>query len=95
MTDYNTHFPRGEAGSGTDRRAATILTYYKRQLRNLDAEFHDTVVGQVGPLGRRLAGFGKLEAFVAGPWGEVSKDLATLILTLAELKMGRGRGQRG
>ena len=46
---------------------------------------------------RRLAGFGRLEAFVAGPWGEVSKDLATLILTLAELKTAaraRARGRR-
>jgi hypothetical protein len=85
------------AGRGTDRRAATIPAYYKRQLRNLDTEFHGTVDRQVGPLERRLAGFGSVEALVAGPWGEVSKDLASLIHTLAEYKMAavaRSRGQR-
>ena len=80
------HYPRGAAGRGTDRRAATIPAYYKRQLRNLDTEFHGTVDRQVGPLERRLAGFGSIEALVAGPWGEVSKDLASLIHTLAECK---------
>ena len=46
--------------------------------------FHGTAVGQTGPLVRRLEGFGKLEGLVVGPWGEGSKDLHSLVKTLAE-----------
>ena len=36
---------------------------------------------------RRLQSYGKLEGLVVGPWGEVSKDLHSLVKTLADCKV--------
>ena len=80
-------FPRGVAGKGTDRRAAGLTKLYKRKLIPLDARFHNTPVGQTGPLVRRLESFGKLEGLVVGPWGDCSKDLHNMVKVMGENKV--------
>jgi hypothetical protein len=82
-----TWFPRGVRGKGTDRRASGLPLLYKRALERLDRSHHNTAPGQTGPLVRRLQSYGKLEGLVVGPWGEVSKDLHTLVKTLADCKV--------
>ena len=82
-----TWFPRGVRGKGTDRRASGLPLLYKRALERLDRSHHNTAPGQTGPLVRRLQSYGKLEGLVVGPWGEVSKDLHTLVKTMADCKV--------
>ena len=80
-------FPRGVRGKGTDRRAAGLPLLYKRALDRIDQTHHNTPPGQTGPLVRRLQSYGKLEGLVVGPWGEGSKDLHSLVKTIAETKV--------
>ena len=80
-------FPRGVRGKGCDRRANGLALLYKRALDRLDSRFHNTAAGQAGPLVRRLQSFGKLEGLVVGPWGEGSKDLHSLVKTIADTKV--------
>ena len=74
-------------GRGTERRAAGLPLLYKRALQHLDTSHHNTAPGQTGPLVRRLESYGKLEGLVVGPWGEGSKDMHTLVQTLADSKV--------
>jgi hypothetical protein len=90
-----TFYPRGEEGRGTDRRASRIPAYYRRQLADLDSKYHGTARGQTGPLVQRLASYGKIESLAAGPWADVSKDLAQLILTMGELRVSTRARARG
>ena len=80
-------FPRGVRGKGTDRRAAGLPTLYRTALEKLDRSHHNTPAGQTGPLVSRLQGYGKLEGLVVGPWGEGSKDMHSLVKTIAETKV--------
>ena len=74
-------------GKGTDRRAAGLAQLYKTALQRLDSCYHHTAAGQTGSLVRRLQSFGKLEGLVVGPWGEGSKDLHSLVKTIADVKV--------
>ena len=80
-------FPRGVVGKGTDRRGNGLPRLYKKKLEPLDRLYHQTADGQIGPLVRRLQTYGKLESLVVGPWGEGSKDLHSLVKTLAESRV--------
>jgi hypothetical protein len=80
-------FPRGVRGKGTDRRAAGLAQLYKKALQRLDSRYHHTAADQTGPLVRRLQSYGKLEGLVVGPWGEGSKDLHSLVKTIADVKV--------
>ena len=82
-----TWFPRGVRGKGTDRRAAGLAQLYKKALQRLDSRYHHTLADQTGPLVRRLQSFGKLEGLVVGPWGKGSKDLHSLVKTIADVKV--------
>ena len=62
-------------------------TLYRGKLEPLDRKFHNTAVGETGPLVRRLERFGKLESLVVGPWGEGSKDLHELVKVMGETKL--------
>ena len=56
------------------------------------------MVGQVGPLERRLQGYGRLQCLVMGTFQEGSKDLHALLETLADCKLrslGLARGREG
>ena len=71
---------------------------YSLKLAKLDRQYHGTVVGQVGPLERRLQGYGRLECLVMGSFQEGSKDLHALLENLADCKlrtMGLARGREG
>ena len=90
-----TWHPRGQKGTGVERRARTLAPYYKRELAKYDRRFHGTAAGETGPLVNLLQTFGKLEALVVGPWGNASKDLHDLVRTLAERRveaLARARG---
>ena len=90
-----TWFPRGKVGKGVDKRADGLPTLYKGKLTPLDRKYHNTELWQTGPLQRRLESFGKLEGLVVGPWGEGSKDLHSLVKTLAESKVAMMARERG
>ena len=49
----------------------------------------------MGPLERRLDGYGKLEGLVVGAWGEASKDLCSLIRVMAECRVLANNRARG
>ena len=91
-----TWHPTGRKGTGVDKRAAGLASYYKRELAKYDRRFHNTQGEETGPLVRLLQSFRKLEALVVGPWGNASKDLHQLIRTLTECRVAgrvRARGQ--
>ena len=71
---------------------------YSTPSAKLDRKYHGTVVGQVGPLERRLQGYGRLQCLVMGTFQEGSKDLHALLETLADCKLrsvGLARGREG
>ena len=83
---------------GVERRAARLPGEYRRPLAKLDQKYHGTTVGQVGPLQRRLDGFGRLQGLVVGSFQECSKDLHALLEALTDSKLrarGLARGREG
>ena len=93
-----TWYPRGVAGRGTDRRAGGLQGLYKGKLAKYDGKIHGTPPSRNGPLVQRLVGYGKLWGLVVGPWGEVSKDLHTLVSLIGKNMVearGRERGWEG
>ena len=67
-------------------------------MAKLDQKYHHTQPGQVGPLERRLQGYGNLQCLVIGSFQEGSKDLHALLETLADCKLrslGLARGREG
>ena len=80
---------------GVDKRAATLERYYRRELAKYDARFHGTTGRETGPLVTLLESFGKLEGLVVGPWGNGSKDLHSLVRTLAECRVAARERARG
>ena len=83
---------------GVERRVVPLPGEYSKPLAKLDRKYHGTVVGQVGPLERRLQGYGRLQCLVMGTFQEGSKDLHALLETLADCKlraMGLARGREG
>ena len=103
-----TWYPRGTAGSGTERRARELVTAYERSLWKLDTRYFGTAPrrrGQPdpapGPLVQRLRGYGRLRCLVAGPWGDLSDDFHELLLDWLrrewqrKVELGAGRQERG
>jgi hypothetical protein len=83
---------------GVERRVRDLPGEYIKPLAKLDRKYHGTQVGQVGPLERRLQGFGRLQCLVMGSFQEGSKDLHALLETLADCKLrarGLARGREG
>ena len=78
-------YPIGKTEKQVDRRARELPGSYRRPLEKLD-EKHGTRPGETGRLVARLQSFGPLLGFVAGHWGEGSKDLHGFIQTCAEAK---------
>ena len=71
---------------------------YRNPLTKLDAKYHGTAIGQVGPLVRMLESYGKLMCLVMGTFQEGSKDLHTLLDMIADSKIrarGLARGREG
>ena len=78
---------------GTEKRARLLPSEYEAKLRAYDVRFHGAAPherGQPapppGPLVRRLQGY-ELLKLVAGPWGDVSQDLHSLLRTFAEQRV--------
>ena len=98
----NTWYPQGQAGKGTERRAAQLVTAYEKSLWKYDVRFHGTtarVRGQPepppGPLVQRLRRYGRLQCLVAGPYGDLSDDFHELLLLFAETKAAKRARARG
>ena len=85
-----TWYPRGANGRGTERRACKLNNEYEAKLADLDRRFHNGADGEQqprpGPLVSRFRDMGGLHrgGLVAGPWGDISADLAKLIQIFAE-----------
>ena len=95
-----TYYPRGGARArtkkGVERRGGLIPGEYKRPLARLDTRYHGVGEGETGPLVRRLERHGRLLTWVMGAWQEGSKDLHSLLDTLADHKvqvLGLARGR--
>ena len=83
---------------GVERRVVPLPGEYRNPLKKLDAKYHGTTDGQVGPLVRRLDSYGKLLCLVMGSFQEGSKDLHLLLDLLADAKIrarGLARGMEG
>ena len=97
-TNYPRSGPCARRTRGVQRRACKLPGEYRRPLERLDMRFHGTVQGQVGPLVRRLESYGPLIGLVVGAFQEGSKDLHSLLDTLAESQLkarGLARGREG
>ena len=84
--------------SGVERRVIPLPGEYRNPLAKLDQKYHGVAVGQVGPLQRRLLEYGNLQCLVMGTFQEGSKDLHSLLETLADHKLrakGLARGREG
>ena len=85
-----TWYPRGANGRGTERRACKLNNEYEAKLADLDRRFHNGADGEQqprpGPLVSRFRDMGGLHrgGLVAGPWGDISADLAKLIQIFAK-----------
>ena len=77
----------GRREKQVDRRARELPGTYRRPLERLDRQHHGTQPGEVGRLVARLQSYGPLLCFVAGHWGEGSKDLHTFIQDCAEARV--------
>ena len=95
-----TWYPRGEVGKGTVNRAAKLTYEYEKKLWEYDVRFHGAEgrpdgrrrgqeETQPGPLVTRLRGFGTLceGQLVAGPWGDLSPHLHSLLKLCAEQRV--------
>ena len=80
-------YPLGSRRKAVDVRAAELPGTYRRPLQRLDAQHHGTREGETGPLVRRLQGYGLLQGYVAGAWGEGSEALHALVQTCAEARV--------
>ena len=81
-----------------ERRVISLPGEYRNPLAALDKKYHGTQPGQVGPLVRRLEGYGKLLCLVMGTFQEGSKDLHQLLDLVADSKLrarGLARGSEG
>ena len=82
-----TWYPRSLACArrkkGVERRSALLAGEYRGPLATLDQKYHGTAEWEVGPLVRRLEGFGQLQGLVMGAFQEGSKDLHALLETMA------------
>ena len=81
-----------------ERRASGLTGEYTRPLAKLDTKYHNTPQGETGPLVTRLRTFGRLRGLVVGAWGEGSRDLHSLLDTLADYRLravGLARGRVG
>ena len=80
-------YPPGRTEKQADRRARELPGTYRRPLERLDQQVRGTAPGETGALVARLQGFGDLLCFVAGAWGDCSKDLHNLVQICAESKV--------
>ena len=95
-----TWYPRGEVVKGVVKRAQKLPGEYEKKLWKYDTRFHGAEPRpdgqrrrrrqqepQPGPLVNRLWGYGTLceGQLVAGPWGDLSPHLHSLLKLCAEL----------
>ena len=81
-----------------ERRSDKLADEYRKPLAILDRRYHGTQDGEVGPLVRRLESYGQLQGLVLGAFQEGSKDIHSLLETLADSQLrakGLARGREG
>ena len=90
-----TWYPAGGSTiRGTDRRAGGLQNEYRNKAKKVDQEVLG-LVGQKGPVERRLEEFGGLLGLCFGAWGEASEGVHQLVQTLAEARLKYQGLQRG
>ena len=71
--------------TAVDRRALSVDSDARRSLRKVDALLVGTPPGAIGPAEQRLIDIGPVRGLVVGAYGEVSKDLQSLLLHFADV----------
>jgi hypothetical protein len=69
----------GSRDKQVDKRARQVHGEYRYALRIIDAKYHHTGRGEIGPLERKLSSFGRVHGLVFGVFGEASQDLHDLL----------------
>ena len=89
ISSNKSRYPRNPrpATRAVDRRAAGLTAEYERKARKCDTEYCGTVPGQVGPVLAKLQSYGEVTGFCFGKWGEVSKEIHSLIHQLAGARL--------
>ena len=77
----------GSRVRGTDKRANGLPASYRRKARKVDQEVLDTVIGERGPVEKRLEEYGDLLGLCFGAWGEASEGVHRLAQTIAEARL--------
>ena len=70
-----------------DVRARELPGTYRRPLERMDREYWGTQPGETGRLVRMLQSYGQLQCYVAGHWGEGSRDLHHYVQCCAEARV--------
>ena len=83
-TRYRARHMRGHA-LAVEQRANAVHAEYHRKARDVDRRYNGCRDDEVGPCGRKLDSFPRIEGFVVGSYGESSKDLLNLLREEAAL----------
>ena len=82
-----TRYPEGRRTKAVDVRARELPGTYRRPLERMDREYWGTQPGETGRLVRLLQSYGQLQCYVAGHWGEGSRDLHHYVQCCAEARV--------
>ena len=88
----------GARERAVDIRAHELPAAYRKKARDVDRLYVGTQVGEVGPVQRKLEGYGDLQGLVVGAFGEGSEDLHSLVQAMATSRVasvGLARGRPG
>jgi hypothetical protein len=70
---------RNVAFGPVNDRAKRVNKEYQKHVKDLDSKHNGTMDGIVGPVQRALQSFDRTQGFVAGAYGECSRDLLDLV----------------
>lgn len=82
VTRYPAARMHGRCGAVAHRQQG-ITAEYRRKMVTGDRTHNGTPVGEVGPLERALAGFGRVEGWIFGAYAEASEDVVELVREIA------------
>ena len=71
------------------RRARQVPRGYKTKAHKVDVQYNNTPQGQTGPMERALNQMGGVNPLVFGAYGEINKEFAELLSSVAELASTR------
>jgi hypothetical protein len=96
--------PRQEPKKAVDRRASLVNTEYTKHASKIDVQYCGIPrAGRreaqiLGPVGQRLAGYGEVEGWCFGIWGEASQKVHNLVHKIVESRLqvlGQQPGRQG